>query len=303
MKHAQKKNHPIENTATNVANNVRQASIDCQPAPKSTKPQRILPAPDSKALVLVPLNSFLKDTSSTFNSALFSQQENEQYLQRSLGCQTRFEEAYQTQEIACQTRDLVGQTNDFQQLVDFTTASDDYMNMIIADISTQTQLSSFAEYSNDSSGHNTSSNYLNGGGMEYNKTESREIQTSHVALNTTFTQTSLSAYLDEQQSMRSQSVGLNLEFAHLDEALYMTGELGQEAVYANGIDFMAQTNMGYGAVATSSQTDELYFAAANFNNAINTNSIQTQTSYFNNNTNNLSNNDSMSTQTPRLLYK
>jgi hypothetical protein len=106
----------------------------------------------------------------------------------------------------------------------------------------------------------------------------------------------LSSYLNNngagENSNRQETDDLNLELSVLDqEVYYAASELNvaqtsgpvssswtqagtQYPVQSNSIDFMSQTNLDFGGVASSCQTDEFYFGH-NFSG--NTSSIQTQT--------------------------
>lgn len=117
----------------------------------------------------------------------------------------------------------------------------------------------------------------------------REIQTSNIVLNTACTQTSLSSYLNQGDISSSETVDLNLEFSDLDQEVYFSGIDEQPSdqntncyqsntQYTTSNDFMAQTNLDFCGVASSCQTDDLYFSSSYNENLTNTNSIQTQTS-------------------------
>lgn len=266
-------------------------------------------------LIPVTLNSTSQSKAETLSSLISNHQD---IVNQNVGCQTKLQDSNnETQEIACQTiyNNLIEVTKTVSQQCDqiqrsfndepsyFTNAStsthdnlndpfinyqsqntqtiienDDYMNMIIADISTQTQLSSFSNAVN-SLDHN----------IELQLTESREIQTSEIVSNTACTQTSISSYLNEVHNNRSESIGLNLEFSSFgDQHVYFSSEdiiqnntntistntnndfhVGTQ--FSNGINLNSVTP--FHGVASSCQTDELSFT----DNFANTNSIQTQT--------------------------
>lgn len=315
---------------------------------------------ESSQLFLIPIT--LQSNTKSINNNPEMDVQNDQ---RSFGCQTKCESPNmnETQEIACQTiyNSLIEVTkncSDSPYSIHASTSThqatltdpfyfddriinyqsqktqtqsqlenDAYMNMIIADISTQTQLSSFTTgftqtlekplYLDNPIEQSAQINNEDTMYKSIQSTKSCEIQTSEIASNTACTQTSQTAYFNEVQvGTTDVSVGLNLEFSNLDQEVYFSNteitehndntntnnqanncfQVGTQYSLPNGIDFMTQTNLEYPAiVASSCQTDDFYLAPNYNQHLTSTNSIQTQTSTnFYNNINRI---DTISTQT------
>lgn len=261
MKHLRKKSHGTITNEIKKPETIKQKS----PEIKTRTNVRIAPALPSvqshninhnqtKTIILIQI-----DSNNNHNDG--------DDLQRSFGCQTQIDNSNITQETACQTiqyfnidanydrfasnstsTDMTDNGSNFQsqetQTLSLINADDEYINMILADISTQTH-----EYPIQST----------------EVFKSCSIQTSEITLNTTCTQTS--------QETSNQIIS-NLELANLDEIYFNDDNNKLNETYYD----TNQANYDYStkAACQTCQTDDFYFSNAN------TNSIQTQTScYFN----------------------
>lgn len=308
LKHLRKKNHTTnmnesKSLQTSVDNKTLQTNklkrnIKIAPAKPVSSIQNSLSTSQGQSFILIPIDS---------NNNILS---NDKEMQRSLGCQTQFDISNSiTQEIACQTiqncqnnqfctpldisssfepsnsistsTDITFNTNFQSQETQTLNGSDcvvpsdeEYFNMILADISTQTQLNEFPSYSNQPS-------------ESFNSYRSCSIQTSEITLNTAYTQTNI--YEQSQRNQTESSVGMisNLELANLDDEIYfgdqetnnLTNNYVSSSTSTDTFNYHLNDQQNYDASSsacqTSCQTDDYYFSSAN------TNSIQTQTYYFN----------------------
>ena len=298
MSEPKKLSIPVDNKS--IQTNKLKKNVKIAPAKPICSIQDSLFLSQGQSFILIPVDSS--------NSVLANDKE----MQRSLGCQTQFDTSNSiTQEIACQTiqnfqnnqfcssmdissgfepsnsistsTDITFNTNfqsqETQTLngsASMVTSDEEYFNMILADISTQTQLNEFPSYSNQVS-------------ESFNNYRSCSIQTSEITLNTAYTQTNI--YEQSQRNQTDSSVGIgmisNLELANLDDEIDFgdqeTNNLANNYVssststdtYSYHLNNQQNYDASSSACQTSCQTDDYYFSSAN------TNSIQTQTYYFN----------------------